>query len=89
MWSDEIEKAYQRWIGSPKLFGHPNDEERFYRFVWACIDNPGEAPDEETFKNCLANDWKLRPDAEGYPHPNVQKAGSLYYHLRAFAKIQE
>jgi hypothetical protein len=89
MWSDEIEKAYQAWIGSPKLFGHWADENRFYLFVWACVDNASNAPDESSFKERLTSDLKAQPDEQGYPHPTVQKAVSLYNHLQAFAKARQ
>lgn len=88
-WSNEIEKAYQAWIHSPKLFGHWADEGRFYEFVWACVDNPNEAPDDGTFRVRMAEDTKLAPDAEGFPHQTVAKAVLLYNHLRAFAEKRQ
>jgi hypothetical protein len=83
MWPEGIEKAYQAWVGSRELF-HPIDVQRFYKFVWACIANPDGAPDEVEFRERLARDRKLLPDEQGAPHPTVDKARSLYVHLREF-----
>lgn len=85
MWPEEIEKAYQSWIGSRELF-HPMDVKRFYAFVSACIDDPHGAPDEASFRERLARDRKLSPDDRGYPHPQVEKAQTLFTHLQEFVK---
>jgi hypothetical protein len=89
MWPKEIEDAYQAWIGSPKLFGHWADENRFYKFVWACVDNSSGAPNEADFADRLERDTGLKRDEQNYPHYYVSKAQSLYNHLRAFIKARE
>jgi hypothetical protein len=86
-WPDEIENAYLAWSGG-KLFGHWADEARFYRFVWACVDNPSGAPDEVSFRERLERDTGLPRDEQNYPHYDVAKAQSLYNHLIAFAKAR-
>jgi len=35
--SSLIEKYYLRWVKGPDLFSHPNDCNRFYQFVKACL----------------------------------------------------
>lgn len=35
--SPRVKEFYLDWVHGPKLFGHPYDEQRFYRFVKACI----------------------------------------------------
>jgi hypothetical protein len=85
MWAEKIEKAYQAWIGSRELF-HPVDVKRFYAFVWACMDAPQSAPDEASFRERLARDRKLSPDEQGFPHPEVAKAQTLFTHLQEFVK---
>ncbi len=88
MWPETTENAYQAWVGSRELF-HPLDVQRFYKFVWACLDNPGGAPDEVEFRGRLARDRKLSPDGQGSPHPTVESARSLYVHLQSFVKSRE
>jgi hypothetical protein len=88
MWSKEIEDAYQAWIRSREL-SHPIDVNRFYRFVWACVDNPQEAPDEVEFRERLAEDRKLPPDEQGFPHPTVQNFASLYVHIPSFLAARQ
>jgi len=70
------------------LFGHPLDEKRFYKFIWACVDNPAAAPDEISFRERLERDTKLPRDAQGFPHHDIAKAQSLFNHLIAFAKAR-
>ena len=77
MWTEKIENAYQSWISSKELF-HPIDFKRFAVFLWACVDDPSGAPDEVEFRERLAHDRNLKPDAQGYPHPTVQKAQLLF-----------
>jgi hypothetical protein len=84
-WPGAIEETYQAWVNNKELF-HPIDVQRFYRFVWACVDNPKGAPNEAEFRERLARDRKFSPDEQGYPHPQVSKAQTLYNHLQEFVK---
>lgn len=87
MWPHKIEAAYQRWIGSKELF-HPHDFPRFAEFLWACIDNPNGRPDEVQFRERLARDRKLQPDAQGFPHPQVEKAQLLFTYFPEILKLK-
>lgn len=82
-WPEKIETEYQSWIKCRDLF-HPIDFKYFAGFVWACIEDPKGAPDEVEFRTRLAENRMLEPDKQGYPHPLVAKAQSLFTHFPDF-----
>lgn len=85
MWPEKIETAYQSWVTRKELF-HPVDFPSFALFLWVCVDNPGGAPNEVEFRERLARDRRLEPDAQGYPHPQVEKAGLLFTYFPEILK---
>lgn len=82
-WPEKIETEYQSWIKCRELF-HPLDFKYFARFVWACVEDPNGAPDEVEFRTRLAEDRKLVPDEQGYAHPQVAEAQSLFTYFPDF-----
>ena len=87
MWSGNIETTYQRWVMSKELF-HPIDFKRFAAFLWACVENPKDTPDEAEFRERLARDRKLEPDAQGCPHPQVEKAALLFTYFPDILRLK-
>lgn len=82
-WADKIEWKYQEWVNGPTLFGHPLDQERFYKFVWACLNNQDQAPTPSDLKERLEVEQRA-------PIPeHIAKAGDLLTTLQDFMRAAE
>lgn len=81
-----IEKYYKAWIDGPTLFNHPNDEERFYRFVKACVRYGRKRRNGQWLRHFLEEDLRDKYDAE-YTEQQIQNAVSLFDHLVDYENV--
>jgi hypothetical protein len=76
MWPQNIEDAYQAWIDSPTLSSHRADENRFYKFVWSCIDNPDDAPSGFELVERLTTDLGFKSDYKHFVPGGTRETAS-------------
>lgn len=89
MWEEKIKKLYESWIDDNDFWGL--GEPKFLKFVWACIQDEENAPDQEELKNQIKRDL-----SEKYPGYNndqknkiVSEAESLYLAIKNYEKIRK
>ena len=62
-------------------------ERKFLKFVWACIQNEQNAPNQEELKNRIKNDFSKRD--ENYKNEIASHAESLYITLKDYEEIRK
>lgn len=86
--SPNVREAFSRWIRTSTWYkSHPNDEQRFYKFVWAVIVYSRRRPTEQELQQEIIAYWTGRFDStqlEQFAH----QYASLYEHLYTFGKFR-
>ena len=89
MWKEKIEELYKNWIDDNDLWGH--GESKFLKFVWACIQDEENAPNQEELKNQIKRD--LSEKYLGYKEDQKNKiaseAESLYLAIKKYEEIRK
>jgi len=87
--SPNVRRAFERWVRASTWYtGHPLDERRFYRFVWAVLEFSRRRPSERELQAEIVAFWKGRFD----PDQLIYKArayASLYQTLIEFARARK
>jgi len=82
-----VEKYYSNWLGSTTLLGHPDDRERFYRFVKAYCRYTRKPRNGQWLRYFLERDMLNRyPDKE-YTENKIIEIVSLFDYLIDFFKV--
>lgn len=84
-----VQKAFDQWIKADTWYkAHPNDEERFYRFVWAAVRvSRNGGPSEQDIRDLIHQEWDGKMDP-GYLDDEALRASSLYRSLYDFGKAR-
>ena len=80
--SPNVAKAFDRWIRHDTWFtGHPNDEARFYRFIWVYYALSRRSPNARALREKILERWgaHMEPQAIHYS----QLAETLYEFAKA------
>lgn len=80
--SPNVEKAFDKWIRHDTWFtGHPNDEARFYRFIWVYYALSRRSPNARAIREKILERWgaHMEPQAIHYS----QLAETLYEFAKA------
>ena len=84
--SPNVRRAFDQWIRTSTWYkAHPNDERRFYKFVWAVLIYSRRRPTEQEVQHEIIACWTGRFDPTSLEQV-ARKYASLYEHLYAFTK---
>lgn len=84
-----VDKAFQKWIANDTWrTGHPSDDERFYRFVWAVISFSRRHVSESDLQNLIMAKWRGKLEDEYLQYKAIYYSG-LYASLLEFVKIRK
>ena len=78
-----IEKYYKTWVNGPALLGDINDNERFYRFIKACIHYSKRNINEVWLRHFLERDVKGEPGNK-YSDKKIQEITILFQRILDF-----
>jgi len=85
MMSESAQRAFDGWIKTETWHsGHPLDDQRFFRFVWAVVPQGKNRPSEEEIQQAITHTWQGRFAAD-YLAEKVRYYASLYVTLCDFA----
>jgi len=83
-----VEKPFLGWISCDTWFkGHPSDDERFYRFVWAVAQYSRRLPSEMTIRDLIISEWAGKLESDFLQSQALYYSG-LYATLLEFAKVR-
>ena len=82
-----VEKYYRSWINGPTLFDHPNDRDRFYRFVKATMRYARSQPNGQWLRHFLEKDLSSKYDKR-YVESEIQMAVSLFDNLIDYHRVE-
>ena len=82
-----IEKYYRAWINSSTLFSHPNDEQKFYQFVKACLRYGRKRRNGQWLKYFLEKDLKEKY-VDDYYEEQLQNAILLFDHFMEYERTK-
>lgn len=83
-----LEAPFSRWISCDTWWkGHPSDEERFYRFVWAVARYSRRPPSEAALRELITSEWGGRSEPE-FLREQALRFSQLYATFLEFAKVR-
>ena len=83
--SPAAQLAFNEWIGKETWHtGHLLDQKRFFRFVWAVLEDPKRRPSKTALRDSILREWKGRFDKSALEEL-ARKYAALYTTLCDFA----